>query len=82
MIGVLVGLILACIIIGVFVWAGQKLIALVPIAEPFKTIIYVLFVILMVLIVVWVIVTLLEAAGVRVPLMRMSLLNAYLPAVL
>lgn len=66
MIGTLIGIIFALIILGVLWWACQKLLALIPIAEPFKTIIYVLCVIVMVLIVLWILATLLGFAGVHV----------------
>ncbi len=41
--------------------------ALIPIAEPFRTIIYVLCVVVMVLIVLWIITILLGMAGIHVP---------------
>ena len=67
MIGTLIGIIFALIILGVIWWALQQLLALVPIAEPFRTIIYVLCVIIMVLIVLWIISVLLGMAGIHVP---------------
>lgn len=67
MIGTLVGIIFALIVLGVLWWALQRLLALVPIAEPFRTIIYVLCVVIMVLIVLWVIATLLGIVGIHVP---------------
>jgi hypothetical protein len=66
MIGALVGIIFTLIILGVLWWGIQKLMALIPIAEPFKTIIYVLCVIILVLIVLYVIATLLGFAGIHV----------------
>jgi len=69
MIGTLVGIIFALIILGVLWWGVQQLMALVPIAEPFRTIIYVVCVIIMVLVVLWVITVLLSMAGVHVPRM-------------
>jgi hypothetical protein len=66
MIGALIGIIFALIILGVLWWAVQQLMALIPIAEPFRTIIYVLCVIIMVLIVLWIIATLLGVAGIHV----------------
>ena len=82
MIGMLLGLIILLVIIGVLFWAAQKLMALIPLAEPFRTVIYVLFVVLAVLIVVWVFVTMLEAVGVRVPIMHMSRLAMAAPKTL
>ncbi|RPH74040.1 hypothetical protein EHM76_04260 [bacterium] len=69
MIGTLVGIIFALIILGVLWWGVRQLMALVPIAEPFRTIIYVVCVIIMVLVVLWVITVLLGMAGVHVPRM-------------
>jgi len=69
MIGTLVGIIFALIILGVLWWGVQQLMALVPIAEPFRTIIYVVCVIIMVLVVLWIITVLLSMAGVHVPRM-------------
>lgn len=68
MIGTLIGVIFALIILGVLWWAVQQLMGLIPIAEPFKTIIYVLCVVIMVLIVLWIIATLLSVAGIHVPM--------------
>jgi len=66
MIGTLIGIILLCIILGVVWWAIQQFLPLIPMGEPFSTIVRVLVVVIMVLIVVWVIVTLLGVAGVPV----------------
>lgn len=66
MIGALIGIIFTLIILGVLWWAVQKLMALIPIAEPFKTIIYVLCVIILVIIVLYVIAMLLGLAGIHV----------------
>lgn len=67
MIGTLIGIIFALIILGVLWWAVQQLMGLIPIAEPFRTIIYVLSVVIMVLIVLWIISVLLGMAGIHVP---------------
>lgn len=67
MIGSLIGVIFALIILGVLWWGLQQLLAIVPIAEPFRTIIYVLCVVIMVIIVLWVISVLLGVAGIHVP---------------
>lgn len=66
MIGSLIGIIFVLIILGVLWWAVQQLMGLIPIAEPFKTIIYVLCVVVMVLIALWVITVLLGMAGIHV----------------
>lgn len=66
MIGTLIGLILLLIVLGVLYWGAQQLLALIPLAEPFATIVRVLLVVVLVLIVVWVITILLGAAGIHV----------------
>ena len=70
MVGTVVGLIFTLIILGVVWWGLQQLMALIPIAEPFKTIIYVVSVILLVIIILWVAAVLLGMAGVHVPMFR------------
>lgn len=70
MIGSVIGLIFTLILLGVIWWALQQLLALIPLAEPFKTIIYVLSVVLLVCIVLWVATVLLGMAGVHVPTFR------------
>ena len=72
MISVLLGLILLCVIVGVVFWAAQTLLVLIPLSEPFRTIIRVLFVLVAVIVVIWVFVTLLEMIGVNVPLMHLG----------
>jgi uncharacterized membrane protein YwzB len=67
MIGTLIGIIVTLIIVGVVWWAIQQLLPLIPIAEPFGTIIRVLMMVVLVLIVLWVILALLGGAGVSVP---------------
>jgi hypothetical protein len=74
MIGTLIGIIFALIILGVLWWAIQQLMGLIPIAEPFRTIIYVLCVVVMVLIVLWIIMSLLSVAGIHVNTMRLGAL--------
>lgn len=66
MIGTLIGIIITLIIVGVVWWAIQQLLPLIPIAEPFLTIIRVLMMVVLVLIVLWIILQLLGAAGVHV----------------
>ena len=66
MIGTLIGIIFTLIILGVLWWACQQLMGLLPIAEPFKTIIYVVMVVILVLIVMWIIIVLLGMAGIHV----------------
>jgi hypothetical protein len=66
MIGTLIGIIFLCIILGVIWWAAQQLLGLIPLAEPFATIVRVLMIVILVLIVVWVLITLLGMAGIHV----------------
>jgi hypothetical protein len=68
MIGTIVALILLVAVLGVLVWGGQRLMALIPMAEPFRTIVYVLFVVLTVAIVIYVIIVLLGMIGISVPI--------------
>lgn len=68
MLGTIIGLIIMCIILGVVWWAGQQLLALIPLSEPFATIVRILLVVLMVIIVIWVFIQLLGMAGIHVPM--------------
>ncbi len=67
MIGTVIGLIFLMVILGVVWWAGQQLLALIPMGEPFRTIIRILFIILLVVIVLYVLIVLLGLAGIHVP---------------
>lgn len=68
MIGALLSLLVAVIILGVIFWAAQSLLPLIPLAEPFRTVVRVLLVLIAVVIVVWVFLGVVETAGVRMPL--------------
>jgi hypothetical protein len=68
MIGTIIGLIILVVILGVVFWAGQRLMALVPLDEPFRTIVYVLGVLLTVVVVLYVFIILLNMAGIHVPM--------------
>jgi hypothetical protein len=72
MIGTVISLILLAIILGVVFWAGQRLLALIPLEEPFRTIVYVLMVLLTVVIVIYFFITLLGMMGVHVPMVGMA----------
>jgi hypothetical protein len=63
LISTLIYIIIALIIVGVFWWAIQQLLPMIPLPEPFRRMIYVLLVVILVLIVVWVILQLLGMAG-------------------
>ncbi len=71
MIGTLISIIFVLIILGVIWWAIQQLLPLIPLPDPFRTIIYVLMVVIMVLVVLWIIASLLGIGGISVhPLLR------------
>jgi hypothetical protein len=72
MIATIIGLIFLLIILGVIVWAGQQLLALIPLGEPFATIIRILGVVLVVIIVVYVMIILLGIAGINVKIPSMN----------
>jgi hypothetical protein len=70
MIGTLIGIVFVLILLGVLWWAAQRLIGLIPLPEPFATIIYVVMVVILVIIVLWILATLLGMVGVHVPMLR------------
>jgi hypothetical protein len=51
-------------------WGIQQLLPLIPLGEPFNTIVRVLLVVLLAVIVIYVIIQLLGLAGVQVPMWR------------
>jgi hypothetical protein len=64
MIGTLIGIIFVVIILGVCWWAIQQLLPLIPMGEPFRTILHVLIVLVMVCVVLWIIWQLVVASGI------------------
>jgi uncharacterized membrane protein YwzB len=70
MVSAVIGIIFALIVLGVVWWAVQQLLPLIPLAEPFRTIVHVLVTVLAVIIVLWVIAQLLALAGFPVPFFR------------
>lgn len=46
----LIGLLVALVLIGLLFWAAQRILSVIPLAEPFKTIVYVLLVVFAVLV--------------------------------
>lgn len=64
MIGTLIQIIFAVIILGVCWWAIQQFLPMIPMGEPFRTIVRVLMVLILVLVVLWIIWTLLVASGI------------------
>lgn len=69
MIGAIIGIIFTLLIIGVVWWAVQQLLPLIPLGEPFATIVRVLMTVLLVVVVLWVMIQLLGLAGIHVPLL-------------
>ena len=66
LIGTVIGIVLLLVIVGVILWGGQQLLALAPMPEWLRTIIYVFGVILLVIIAVVCVAALLQAVGVPV----------------
>jgi len=73
MIGTLIGVLFVVIIVGLIWWAIMQIWPVIAqyLAEPFRTIAYVILVVILVLIALWVIIQLLAAAGVHVPIMNL-----------
>ena len=69
MIGALIGILLTVILLGLLWWAIMQLWPLIAryLAEPFRTIAWVIIVVIMVLIAIYIIIQLLGMAGVSVP---------------
>lgn len=66
MLGTLIGLIFFCIIAGVVIWGLRELVNLVPMGEPFRTLVRIVFVLITVVIVIYVAQILLSMAGIHV----------------
>lgn len=66
MIGTIISIIFVLVIAGVIWWAVQQLLALIPLAEPFATLVRIAMVVIMVLIVLWVVAALLGLVGIPV----------------
>lgn len=67
MIGTLIGILILCIVAGFVFWAAQQLIALIPMGEPFVTIVRILMYAIILVIVIYALILLLGLAGVHVP---------------
>lgn len=63
MIQTLISLIFTLVIVGVVFWAVRELLRLIPMVEPFTTLVRVLVVVIAVIIVLWVIAQVLNLAG-------------------
>jgi hypothetical protein len=66
MIGSLIGIILVLLVAGFCYWACQQLIALVPLGQPFATLINIVMMLIILMLVIWAIVEVLGIAGVHV----------------
>jgi hypothetical protein len=69
MIGALISVVFVLVVLGILWWGVQRLLPMLPIAEPFLTVINVLLVIVAAFVALWVISMLLGMAGIHVPLM-------------
>lgn len=68
MLGTIIGIIFVLVILGVLWWAAQQVLALIPLAEPFRTLIRVVMVIFIVIVCLWILATILGIAGIHVPM--------------
>jgi heme/copper-type cytochrome/quinol oxidase subunit 2 len=71
MIGTIIGLIFLCIILGVIWWGAQQLIALIPLGEPFATIVRILMIVILVIIIIYILIVLLGLAGIHVSMPKL-----------
>ena len=69
MIGAIIGLIILVIFLGIVFYCARMLLPLIPLAEPFRTILRVLIILLVAVIALYVIIQLLGMAGVHVPML-------------
>jgi hypothetical protein len=66
MIGTLIGLLFVVIVAGFIVWAAQKLIALVPMGEPFATLVTIIIYGIILIVVLYALSVLLGMIGIHV----------------
>jgi len=66
MIATLLGLVILVVVLGVIWWAINQLLPLIPIEEPFRTILRVLLVLILVVVVIYIIIALLGVGGIHV----------------
>ena len=64
MIGTLISIIVTLIIIGVLFWAVRTVVAVLPMGEPFKTILNVLLIVLSVIVSLWLCLQMLNLIGI------------------
>lgn len=72
MIGTIIGLIFVLIILGVIWWGVQELIKLIPLPDPFATIIRIVMIVVLVIIIIWVLIVLLGIAGIHVNMPKLG----------
>jgi hypothetical protein len=66
MIEFVISLIIVVLILGFLFWAAQQLLPLIPVAEPFRTILRILVAFLILVVVLWFFVQMLGFAGIHV----------------
>lgn len=67
MLGTLIAILITLVVLGVLFWALNRVLAVIPMEEPFRTLVYVVLVVIAVLVAIWVMLQLLGLAGVHVP---------------
>lgn len=68
MFGALIGILITLILMGVLWWAINQIIAVIPLQEPFRTLVRVVLVVIAVIVCIWILLQLLSLAGVHVPM--------------
>ena len=72
MLGTLIGIVVLLIVVGIIWWGIQQLLPLMPMGEPFATIVRVLLVVIMAFVCLYIILQLLGVAGIAVPSIGMG----------
>ena len=73
MIGALIQILVLLIVLGVIWWAINRILGVIPLEEPFRTLVNVVLVVIVVIIAIYILLQLLGIAGVGVP--KFSLLR-------
>jgi hypothetical protein len=68
MLGTLIGFVILLVLLGFGWWVVQQLLGLIPLAEPFATLVRIALYVILVVIVIYVLITLLGMVGIHVPL--------------
>jgi len=66
MLGTIIGLLLVCVVAGFIIWAVQQLISLIPLGEPFATLVRILIYAIILVVVLYAISVLLGMIGINV----------------